>query len=274
MNDTKLAVSPFADLIITKLEIVKYDEILPQKPYVPIVPRKTHSLLYLSEGVLQYDRCGEVFVIHPDTIFFLEKGAIDCSASQDTLPAKYIYINFDTMQNEDCFLLHTESYLSTKAQRYLPVFKTLLRLWDEKAPGYFIQCREYLYQIVNGLFQESIKESNEFRQFCRISPGITFLEQNYGDSTISVKDIATICDMSIGTLTKLFQSLYGVPPKKYLQMIRIQNAKSMLLNATNSIGEIAFSCGYSDIFGFSRAFKRETGYSPTQWVNRTASAGS
>ena len=44
----------------------------------------------------------------------------------------------------------------------------------------------------------------------------------------------------------------------------------MLLNATNRIGEIAFSCGYSDVFGFSRAFKRETGFSPTQWINKAA----
>lgn len=270
MNRTNLVLNPFADLIITKLEVVKCDELFPGRSYIPVSARRTHSLLYLLEGTLKYKRHEEEFIIKPDTIFFLEKGAIDCSSSQDVMPAKYIYINFDATQNDGCFLLRTKSYFSATAQRYLPVFKTLLLLWNKKQPGHLIQCREYMYQILSDLFQESIKESNSFRTYCRISPGITFLEQNYGDPNVTVKDVAIICNMSVGTLTKLFQSLYGIPPKKYLQTIRIKNAKNMLLNATNRIGEIAFSCGYSDVFGFSRAFKRETGFSPTQWINKAA----
>lgn len=73
MNSTNLVLNPFADLIITKLEVVKCDELFPGRSYIPVSPRRTHSLLYLLEGTLKYKRHEEEFIIKPDTIFFWKK---------------------------------------------------------------------------------------------------------------------------------------------------------------------------------------------------------
>jgi AraC-like DNA-binding protein len=45
--------------------------------------------------------------------------------------------------------------------------------------------------------------------------------------------------------------------------MRIEEASRMLFNTNLSVGEVADQCGYGDIYGFSRAFARVTGVSPS-----------
>lgn len=45
-------------------------------------------------------------------------------------------------------------------------------------------------------------------------------------------------------------------------LARIQRAKYLLANSSLSVGQIAESLGYADIFPFSRQFKKKTGQSP------------
>lgn len=52
---------------------------------------------------------------------------------------------------------------------------------------------------------------------------------------------------------------------EYLKKIRIDNAKNMLLNTENTVEDISYAVGYSDIKYFSRLFKKLTGVTPTEF---------
>ena len=39
----------------------------------------------------------------------------------------------------------------------------------------------------------------------------------------------------------------------------------MLMNSTNSVGKIAITRGFPDVYSFSHLFRRVTGYSPSDW---------
>ncbi len=56
-----------------------------------------------------------------------------------------------------------------------------------------------------------------------------------------------------------------MPPKTYLQMIRIAHAKNLLVNSSKSVTEVGQLCGYGDAYYFSRIFKKYCGMSPQQW---------
>jgi AraC-like DNA-binding protein len=45
----------------------------------------------------------------------------------------------------------------------------------------------------------------------------------------------------------------------------INYAKNELVHGVISIGTLAEQCGFADIYSFSHAFKRATGFSPTEW---------
>lgn len=52
---------------------------------------------------------------------------------------------------------------------------------------------------------------------------------------------------------------------EYLKKIRIDNAKNMLLNTEQTVEDISYAVGYSDIKYFSRLFKKLTGVTPTEF---------
>ena len=61
---------------------------------------------------------------------------------------------------------------------------------------------------------------------------------------------------------KIFQNVLGVSPQKYLESVRIAQAKYHLLSTTLSLAEIAYACGFSSQAHFSMAFKADTGTTP------------
>lgn len=67
------------------------------------------------------------------------------------------------------------------------------------------------------------------------------------------------------TLNALFKKEYGTSAMDYLNNIRIQNASFMLSNTGLPIATVAERTGFSDEAYFSRAFKKATGKSPSDF---------
>ncbi|GDY57720.1 hypothetical protein SVIO_083430 [Streptomyces violaceusniger] len=60
----------------------------------------------------------------------------------------------------------------------------------------------------------------------------------------------------------------GRPPLTYLTACRMDEAEALLSDTEFSIAQIAKSVGYADAFGFSAAFKRHRGVSPSAFRAR------
>ena len=63
----------------------------------------------------------------------------------------------------------------------------------------------------------------------------------------------------------MFKKETGMNFSDYLKKIRIDNAKNMLLNTEQTVEDISYAVGYSDIKYFSRLFKKLTGVTPTEF---------
>ncbi len=67
---------------------------------------------------------------------------------------------------------------------------------------------------------------------------------------------------------RIFRQETGVPPLEFMNNIRIDHAKELLIQKDDktSFSEIALACGFSDVYYFSRLFKKNTGYTPKEYV--------
>jgi len=72
--------------------------------------------------------------------------------------------------------------------------------------------------------------------------------------------------MSRSAFASRFAQLVGVPPIEYLANWRMTLARSALASSEVSMADIAEMAGYQSVSAFSTAFKRETGLSPTLYV--------
>lgn len=80
---------------------------------------------------------------------------------------------------------------------------------------------------------------------------------------ISLKELAEVINVHPNYMIHLFKSQFGMSPIDYLNMLRINKAKSLLELEVLSIREISVECGFSNQYYFSQVFKKYVGLSPT-----------
>ena len=90
--------------------------------------------------------------------------------------------------------------------------------------------------------------------------------ENNSDKTLA--EIAEICGVSKGYFRKLFREYSGENPIDFRQKYRVEKSKQLLLLDTYSIGEIAEELHFSDIYHFSKTFKKFIGISPQKYIKQ------
>nr|WP_201470741.1 AraC family transcriptional regulator [Microbacterium hydrocarbonoxydans] len=80
----------------------------------------------------------------------------------------------------------------------------------------------------------------------------------------TVERLASIGAMSRSVFAERFRSAIGRSPADYVTEVRIDAAKRML-SAGRSVSETSRQLGYASDEGFSRAFRRRTGLTPSAW---------
>jgi transcriptional regulator GlxA family with amidase domain len=84
-------------------------------------------------------------------------------------------------------------------------------------------------------------------------------------SAPSVAEMASHCHMSVRSFHRRFAATYGVTPRKFIQLKRIEVARKQLVASSQSLEEILEDLGVLDTTSFRRIFQRETGYSPAEY---------
>lgn len=104
------------------------------------------------------------------------------------------------------------------------------------------------------------------------------LEELHGDlgRSWSVDDLARSAAMSRSAFALRFRELLGQSPATYLAAVRMDAAKALLARGDSTVIDVAHRLGYESDAGFSRAFRRHVGASPSQWrtAQRAAAAHS
>jgi AraC-like DNA-binding protein/ligand-binding sensor protein len=94
-----------------------------------------------------------------------------------------------------------------------------------------------------------------------------FIRQHQADE-ISLADVAKAVNTSTFYFCKIFKKYTGLNFTDYVSRIRIEKAKSLLLNPNLRISEIAYEVGFQSLTHFNRVFKRVAGQSPTEYRDK------
>lgn len=79
---------------------------------------------------------------------------------------------------------------------------------------------------------------------------------------VSLSELAQSVNLSVWRLCHIFKSDIGMPPIRYLRLMRMERAKDLLESSFLSVKEIAYQVGLNDESHFVRDFKSAYGYSP------------
>lgn len=94
-----------------------------------------------------------------------------------------------------------------------------------------------------------------------------YIQHNYA-SPISLDELAKVAIVSKSTLIQAFKLAYDTTPIKYINRVRLEKAKALLLNSDSSISEISEMVGFQSLHYFSRYFKNHEDLSPGEYRQR------
>lgn len=103
--------------------------------------------------------------------------------------------------------------------------------------------------------------------FLTISSIIIFIENRIYDR-INYKELERATGFSIAHIRDIFVRRTGVPLSKYILTRKISNAAYEILYNHQSIIQIASKYGFSNHDTFTRAFKRITGFTPSEFKKK------
>lgn len=117
-----------------------------------------------------------------------------------------------------------------------------------------------LFQMQQDKFREIVESENIIVRARR------YVEENYHEN-IDREDVAAVAFVTPNYLSKLFKNSMGMNLREYINQLRIEEAKRLLISTSMSVSEIASYVGYFNISYFSTVFHKIVGVSPFDWRN-------
>ena len=222
--------------------------VLKKGKYLLLFPGLRHFGVRPSEGMLNYYWCH--FYIANSCPYTLED--MDHPISPEADPA------FCLPELGDC-LSHEKTSL---------LFRQLIDV--SRTPGTQRIKDLTITLILSDLAHNYALQKDEAEHLHNDSPIINkvvdFIKHNYAQP-INIDLLSKRFNYNGSYLSMLFKKCTGVPLVTYINHTRIDAAKSLLLNSSNSVSCIASQVGFNDEKYFMRSFKAAEGTTPTRYRN-------
>ena len=98
----------------------------------------------------------------------------------------------------------------------------------------------------------------------RIEKAYEYMNKNF-DKPVALNDIAKLVNMTEVSFSRFIKKRTGITFIDSLNEIRLGHASRILIDTTNSISEVSYSCGFNNISNFNRLFKKKKGCTPKEF---------
>ncbi len=226
--------------------------------------RRFHGIVYNQSGVKNYlfDN-NKTVIVREKEVLYLPKNS---NYIVDIIePGGCYAINFDFEDN-----IHEEAF-SYKVKNPSAVQELFVKAENEyrmKKAGCNMRCKAALYNILAEIQTEYNLEYISDSKFSIIAPAVEYIGEHYAYEIISIKDLAEMCGISDVYFRKIFLNKVGMPPLKYINMLKINRAKSLLDTGMYSVQKTAELSGFINECYFSREFKKRIGVSPLMYMSK------
>ncbi|TFW16872.1 AraC family transcriptional regulator [Duganella callida] len=231
-----------------------------------------HKRLHLADTVLDYGpgeylavsldlaAAGQIVNATPDHPYLLLNLALDPQEIAAIVLEAQIAI--DTQQPvRGAYIGRTDAELQET------LYKLVRLLQAPSAEAAFLAVglkREIIYRLLTGADGRQLYQNIVLDQQDRgISKAIAWLKDHY-DQPVKVEDLAQATNMSVSSLHHRFKAVTTMGPMQYQKQLRLQQARTLLLNGDMDATTAAYRVGYESASQFSREYRRLFGAPPMQ----------
>ncbi|MDF2923564.1 MAG: hypothetical protein K0R57_2478 [Paenibacillaceae bacterium] len=227
---------------------------------------------YTRQGVTHALAAGDVFCIFPDeVVYYYSKPGESWS---------FYWFSFNGRRASDYagragFTAASPVVRLNPAHRLDRKMDALLELLGREAEPRRLALLGQLYGLLEELEASVTAESaaagsGKTAHSQYVHKALQYIAFNY-HRPLRVTDISGYLGLDRTYFSKLFSQATGIPPQTYILRFRLEKSMPLLTNTDLSLGEICRVIGLEELFYYSRAFKKMTGVSPSEYRKAHAS---
>lgn len=240
-----------------------------------------YEIFYLIEGQRIYYIGREEYTVKENSLVFIDKNTIHKTKMISSNTYQRIVINFreSLLSDEDQFFL---SELFEKGPYIIPIPSELQQMFSALIQNLYkeyLSDNEYSVIYVRLLLTQLLLESSRllhqryipsahgnthYKKQDEIGKIIKYINTHY-DSEITLSLLSQQFHLSEQYISRLFRQVTGGTIIHYVNAVRINEAKRLLLETEMKVIEISKSVGYSTHVHLWRVFKNLTGLSPAEY---------
>jgi len=147
---------------------------------------------------------------------------------------------------------------TSAAKEIAPIMHEIKKLWDEKDIGYKHLAYANLIRILGLLIKhykitDGANSTTRIHSHIKIQPAINYINQHFTEN-ITLEDVANIIHMSVSRFRHFFKEATGVSFKDYINYLRLNEAKKLLITTDLRLNEIVEKAGFSGTYHFYKKF--------------------
>ena len=232
--------------------------------------RSDYQLIYLLKGHMRVTLSGVERVIGSGSVLIYKPGQPQIYTYMNDVPCEVYWIHFygttipETLRK---LSLEGNSLFNIGTNYQIPqLFNAILiDLINERFGSFYSNCGRTLMILSEVAFnlRQNATPAIGNERFNTI-----LLQMHDISSSVSIKDLAAMNNLSVSRFSHLFTQTYGMSPHSYRLKIKIERAKYLLTENDRPVKEVAEMLGFEDALYFSRMFKKYTGVSPQAFRNK------
>lgn len=233
---------------------------------------QVHQILYVLEnkGEITFDQQRQVFA--QDSLAFITPYSHHSITSNGKMTVLVLEFDLEKLDASVKEILQQHSFHHTKlvklnALESGDVRQLLRRMLYEQAQGEVINhiaMRIYLSELLLILLRKSDESNIADANVLRAQRLRKYIDTHYFEMMDS-NDISRKIGISSRYINTIFKEQFNATPIKYLNEVRMEAAKKLLLETDKDISSICFEVGFEALSTFYRRFKDYTNLSPNKY---------
>lgn len=172
------------------------------------------------------------------------------------------------------FTFDKNSYLTDNNSPVINIFKDIYRLFIAGSNEDRLKVKILLLQMIsqiekeiteNFLNTQTARKVSYFKELEKVKKQI----DNNPAKNFTLNELSFTANLSPNFLCRLFSDRYKISLFKYINKCRVNMAKSLLSETSESVSKISRKCGFENESYFYRVFKRHTGLTPVQYRSQS-----
>ena len=220
--------------------------------------RVHHILSYQITGHYDHDFCGRLLTVKAGSLFFIRADEAYTVTRREAGEAICVNIAMEDAPPSTVFDCLDEPRVEN-------LFRKLYALRHTEVEETRCAAMAVIYELLSILAARLTPVYRKSDTAARLLPAERYIHTHFRDGEIRTEVLAALCGLGKKQFTTLFAGQYHTTPAQYVIDLRLRTAAALLSEGL-SVCAVSEAVGFSDVYYFSRLFKKRFFLPPSRYA--------